>query len=687
MNRQLAWRLAIAALLALAVFACNKNNTTSSPAPIDDDAADDDASPAGDELATARALADQWIASYPPQTMGWSWDSGVVMLGMWNLWQLTQNAAYHDYVQQWMDYQLSIGYFIAYNDHVPPARLALRLWQETGDPKYRAPVDDAKNYIFNKAQRLPDGALVHMGWQTPQQIWVDSLYMITPFLVEVGAADQQAAPWTEAILQFTTFAAHLRDPDTGMYRHRFDQRTGALTPPVKDYWGRGNAWVIAASGTAMHLLPASTPGLDGVSTRFAAQLAGMTPLQRWDDRWTTVMNRPDTYLETSVGPLVAYGIYEAAQANLATADELTLADRALAGALDQVVKDAAGETILLGTSYGTAPSTWAMYNYVLKGEQVDYGVGAVLLAVTSRVKLGRTAALPPPQPTSDTYISPPATDADPTTWGWFYVARGNFDAAIASFDQALGADANNSTAQLGCGLIGGIRFAMDVLNFINHWQSGDASFLQFLEETLSEGAEVGQALLPRTQIMTADPKFGYTMQRLVMTEQGGSTAVGTVRIDPGVAYLLGAAAQLLIGAGDVGQAFGMTETAKLYQERNWFTGMLRRIRGLRKVNLTTLGQGLDAFIAADDLLVSTVNAINAQTGDQSLELLPRNLIYLTGDWDIPGVLMPTPVQELLRQIGIDPATLFGGKPMPGALLDFLAEVRSALVFVRGLLPS
>ena len=684
MNKHRAWRFVLAAALTLALVACGPSSRSSgTPSPA---AVDDDSSPAADLLPTARALADTWIASYSPETMGWSWDSGLLMLGIWDLWELTQDASYHDYVKAWMDYQLGVGYFIAYNDHVPPARLALRLWQETGEAKYRQPVDDAKSYIFERAPRLTDGALVHMGWQTPDQIWVDTLYMITPFLAEAGAADRDAACWNEAVLQFTLFAKHLRDLDTGLYRHRYDQRTNALTPPVEDYWGRGNAWVVAASGVSLHWLPPSTTGLAGVLSRLDEQLTAMAGLQRADNRWTTIMNRAATYPETSVGALVAYGIYEAAAAKQASDAQLTLADKALRGALDQVVVDAAHETMTLGTSYGTAPSTWEMYNYVLKGEQVDYGVGAILLAIAARANLGRTDALPAAHATPETYISPP-TGADPATWGWFYVARGNFDAALKSFDQAIGADAEDPEAQLGVALIGGVRFAMAVLSEIDRWQGTAEGFLQFLQNVLTKGLAAGNDLLPRTQILTDDAKFTYIMQRLVITEQGGSSAVGTVELSLGDAYLLQAAAEALIGLGDIGQALGIVETAKLYHEKNWLRGLVRRIRALPKFSASQLGEGLDALIAAVDALVNSIHAIDAETDDQNIELIPRNVIYLTGDWHIPGVLLPTPVTDLLRSLGLNPATLFGGKPMPGALLDFLAEVRSVLAFVRGLLPA
>ncbi|NLH47099.1 MAG: hypothetical protein GX444_00700 [Myxococcales bacterium] len=389
MLKRIAILLLLLVLATTALASCSSKNDSdddddsSPPAGDDDDNDNDDDNDTTAPLDTARALADTWIDTYTPETMGWSWDSGLLMLGIWELYRQTGENRYHDYVQTWMDYHISIGYTIAFNDHVPPGRLALRLWEETGEAKYRKVVDDTRYYIFEKADRLPDGGLNHMGWISGQQIWVDTLFMLT-FLLELGAADDDNACFDESVLQFEVFAKHLRDADTGLYRHMYDAETDTVTPAEKDYWGRGNAWVIAASGIALEAMPPEHEGYAGIRDRFVQQAAAMGALIDTGNRWHTIMNRPETYLETSVGPLVASGIYHAALAGEANDSLLELARRGLRGALDQAVTDELGETILLGTSYGTGPSTWEMYDYVLKGEQVTYGIGATLIAVTAR---------------------------------------------------------------------------------------------------------------------------------------------------------------------------------------------------------------------------------------------------------------------------------------------------------------
>jgi unsaturated rhamnogalacturonyl hydrolase len=654
----------------VAVGCASNNNSASSN---DDDTADDDTGASPSPVEAAQALADTWIDTYAPETMGWSWDSGLLMLGMWELYRITGVSRYHDYAQAWMDYHIGIGYTIAFNDHVPPARVALRLWLETGDAKYRQVVDDTRYYIFHQAVRLPDGGLNHMGWISGEQIWVDTLFMVTPFLNELGEQDSDQACFDEAVLQFDVFAAHLRDSDTGLYRHMYDAKTDGVMPPVEDYWGRGNAWVVAASGLALDVLPTGQDGYARIRDRWKQQVAAMSQLIDSSNRWRTIMNRPNTYLETSVGPLVAFGIYRAAQADEASETMLELARRGLRGALDQVVTDPSGDTLLLGTSYGTGPSTWELYNYVLKGEQVSYGLGALMIAVAAYADVEPDQALPASQPTTESYIHPPA-DNDPTEWGYFYLARGDFYSADTSFNAA---PADDAAAQFGAGVIETVRYAFSVLDDINRYMLGETDLSTAIDSVLSDGREVGQDLALRLPAAENDPTFSRVMERFVMTEQGGSTALGSVEVDRGEAYILDAAGHLLWGLADVVDSFGSHGAQKLLSARDKLRLLLHPGQ---RVNHDQLVAGLDELIAGDDLLLSAIDEIMAETDDQSDDLIPKNLLELTGDFKLPGILLPTPVTELLGPL----ADFFAGKPMPATLIQLLQDVRGLLQFVRNL---
>lgn len=643
----------------------------------DDTAVDDDVDPGDSPLQIARALADTWIESYRPETMGWSWDSGLLMLGMWELYEQTDKLRYRNYVAKWIEHHLEVGYTIAYNDHVPPARLALRLWEETGDARYRQVLDDAREYIFEKAQRLPDGGLNHMGWLSGNQIWTDTLFMVTPFLVELGKLDLDVECFNETVLQFQVFANHLQDEDTGLYRHMYDADTDTVTPTEPDYWGRGNAWIIAASGIALRHLETYFTGMDLVRERFLRQAEAMAELIDDTNRWHTVMNRPQTYLETSVSPLFAFGVYQADMGDMADYNLLPVADRALRGALDQAVVDVQGGRLLLGTSYGTNPGTWEMYDYVLKGEQVTYGVGALLAAVCAREEARRSIDLPPAQETPETYIHPPVGE-DPAEWGYFYMARGDFYSALDSFEEEV--DGDVASAQFGAAVIEAARFVFSVLTAIDELSLGEMGVLEFVEQVLTDGDLAGQALSARMQAVEADGDFARFVERLVITEQGGSAGLGQVEVDLGEAYLLDAVGRLICGVADIWQSLGPDQAMAIL-----LSGQPEALLNAEPKDMNQLVEGLDNIIAAIDLLIVGIEGIDAETDDQSDDLLPANLFHLEGEFKLPGIMLPTPVEELLAELGINVDELFGGEPMPQALLDWLAKIRNILQFISRLL--
>ena len=665
--------------LMLAALACDgdddddDNDDNDDATPVDDDTADDDTTDDDDDDADdgsdkILAMADTWLDSYPPEQMGWSWDSGLLMLGMWELGEVTGESKYTDYVTAWIDHHIAIGYTIAYNDHVPPARLALRLWQQTSQAQYRQVVDDALVYIFEKADRLPDGGLNHMGWISGNQIWADTLFMVTPFLVEAGNADNDPSCFDEAVLQFEVFADHLRDADTGMYRHMYDADEDIVKPPVKDYWGRGNAWIVAASGFALDDMPSSTAGYMGVAERFAAQVEAMGALiDAGDHRWHTVMNRPETYLETSVGPLLAYGVF------LADTDDSmqALAERALTGAINQIVDDGQGDTLLLGTSYGTNPSTWEMYDYVLKGEQVAYGLGATLVAWSAWKENGGEV-LPSQyvQDTDETFIAPPDGE-DPAEWGWFYIARGDFFKATDSFGQAIAVNPENSHAQFGLGLINGIRFVFGVLNTVDRYMLDEIGLFDMIEQILHDGRDTAMALAPQMEAAENDPDFTRLVERLVINEQGGSAAVGPVEIDRGEAFLLDAVAYLLTGIADVYDGFGLwAKHAPLL-----LTQPLTAVKQHAK-DVGEMIDGLEEMLEGLDRVRWSINTIMAETDDQSDDLIPSNLLELQGEFGIPGVLYPEPVWDLLEEWGL--ADFFTGEEMPDYLLEWIGYLEKAI---------
>ena len=95
-------------------------------------------------------------------------------------------------------------------------------------------------------------------------------------------------------------------------------------------------------------------------------------------------NRPaegDNYLETSGSALFAYGLARAYRYGILGEDELAAAKRAVESVRSRVVDDDDGRPHVTGISIGTDPSTFEGYVSVPVTEDLNYGVGAVILAL------------------------------------------------------------------------------------------------------------------------------------------------------------------------------------------------------------------------------------------------------------------------------------------------------------------
>ncbi|MCZ7582770.1 MAG: glycoside hydrolase family 88 protein [Deltaproteobacteria bacterium] len=318
---------------------------------------DDDTAADGDiALALARDLADTWLTTFAPHQNAWSWDAGILMIGLLDLAETTGDPRYEDYVRDWLDHHIDAGYNISSSDTSVPGYSALRLYEKYGHAKYLTVADDVWHYIRDVAGRTSDGGLNHLGWISGNQIWIDTLFMIGPFLMRYAERTGDDAPYEEYALQLDVFRTHLRSPEFAFYRHRYDDDTGEVAPEDDLFWGRGNGWVFAAQSLALGEMPESVTSslsfdlradLDEMEAAFDESRAGAP-------RLTTILNVPETYRETSVGLLVAYGkLLRSREDGEPRMDDV---EDLLQGAIDQIVVDEAGDTLLLGTSYGTSPA-------------------------------------------------------------------------------------------------------------------------------------------------------------------------------------------------------------------------------------------------------------------------------------------------------------------------------------------
>lgn len=171
--------------------------------------------------------------------------------------------------------------------------------KQTGDPALRQGLDKLLHWALKAAPRNAEGIIYHL---CPlKQMWVDSFYMLPPFLACAGEYD-------EALKQVDGLWALLLDPEKQLLSHQWDDEARSF--PRKAVWGVGNGWAMAAMARLIDLLPESYAAQrERLISRVKLLLDAALRHQRADGLFHDVLDDPTTFREVNAGQMFAYTMY------------------------------------------------------------------------------------------------------------------------------------------------------------------------------------------------------------------------------------------------------------------------------------------------------------------------------------------------------------------------------------------
>ena len=119
----------------------------------------------------------------------WNYTTGLELLSFMDVAERYDLDYATEYVRQWADTMATEDGDVyryrkeAYNvDHICPARIYFRLYEDSGDKKYRRVLRKIRAQIDTQP-RTEDGIFWHKQIY-PHQVWLDGLYMAQPFYAE-----------------------------------------------------------------------------------------------------------------------------------------------------------------------------------------------------------------------------------------------------------------------------------------------------------------------------------------------------------------------------------------------------------------------------------------------------------------------------------------------------------------------
>jgi len=237
------------------------------------------------------------------------------------------------------------------------------------------------DYILNKEFRLADGTLAR-NRPLPNTLWLDDLYMSLPALVQMGESSGESKYYDEAIKQFWLFANRMFVPEKGLYRHGWVQD---MDPHPTFHWARANGWALLTKVEILRVLPEQHSGRAALVEQFKKHVAGLAPLQHGTGFWHQLLDRNDSYLETSATAIYAYCI--AYGINNGWLDARACGPMALQAwnaVSTQINTEGQVEGTCVGTGMGFDP---AFYYYRPVNKFAAHGYGPVLLAAAEMYEL------------------------------------------------------------------------------------------------------------------------------------------------------------------------------------------------------------------------------------------------------------------------------------------------------------
>ncbi|MBC9988332.1 glycosyl hydrolase family 88 [Haloferax sp. AS1] len=238
----------------------------------------------------------------------------------------------------------------------------LDFYDRTGEDRYLDAAERAYESLLS-FERTEDGGIPHHDPDLAgiKSLWIDSVYMMCPFLARYGAAAGDADAFDEAVEQILIHAAHLRDGHTGLFRHIWVEQPNHY--PQGAFWARGNGWAAAASADVLERLPEDHPKRDDLLDLFRSHCEALLPLQDGSGFWHNLVDDPHTPLESSGTLMFAYafargidlGILDAETYRRPAEDGLAAVSRVVGeeGAVNRVAGPPGGpEAPLTDTPYG-----------------------------------------------------------------------------------------------------------------------------------------------------------------------------------------------------------------------------------------------------------------------------------------------------------------------------------------------
>jgi rhamnogalacturonyl hydrolase YesR len=250
-----------------------------------------------------------------------------------------------------------------------------------GGKQLRPWIDNYLRFVSAGQFRLADGTLAR-NRPLPETLWLDDLYMSVPCLAQAGKLTGEKRYYDDAARQVLQFSARMFDRQKGLYMHGW---VAGMQHHPQFHWARANGWAIMAMAELLEVLPPDHPDRARILAQFREHAAGLIATQGHAGLWHQLLDRNESYEETSASAMFVFGIARGINRGwldpLAFGPPASLGWNAVAG---KVNAKGQVEGVCVGTGMGWDPM---FYMYRPVHVLAAHGYGPVLLAGAEMIEL------------------------------------------------------------------------------------------------------------------------------------------------------------------------------------------------------------------------------------------------------------------------------------------------------------
>lgn len=306
----------------------------------------------------------------------WDWGPGVALYGMVDGYKKTGDQKTFNFIKGYIDEWMTRGFPKKNINTTAPMSTVLEIYKICGEEKYLNLIQEYADWLLLEATRVKPGAYAHtvIGHEFSQQIWADTIFMAAIFLSKFGALTGEKKYIDEAVKQLILHIKYLQDPATGLFYHAWDvDNDNAMSAAL---WGRANGWCIVSAVDILENLSEYREEVQYVKDAFNRQLEKLEQIQRRSGAWNIILDRSDSYLETSTTALFTHGFFKGIKMGWFDEKYINMINKARKSVLNNIAAD--GE--VLKVSCGT-PVMLTIDAYIDLGYDkiMPWGQGTALL--------------------------------------------------------------------------------------------------------------------------------------------------------------------------------------------------------------------------------------------------------------------------------------------------------------------